>query len=243
MNLVNDKTDIFRANKCHATQLTGIVTDFFYSIANMPRLYTEISGFLLFILILLLPMSASANSDPDAVIRRTIETILPLLERNINEYEKDRTKLYSMVSQNIVPIFSMQAMSKEVLGREIWVNSSQQQRDDFIEQFTEFLVRTYAISLLVYTNQKVIYHSSKYNQDNRFVSVITEIKQGPGRDPVNVEYKLYNSKDGWKIYDFDIDGSSVVEVYKGQFRNIARDKGMDQLISKIYMSNVLSRKN
>ena len=46
-------------------------------------------------------------------------------------------------------------------------------------------------------------------------------------------YKFYNSKQGWKIYDIEIQGISLVRTYRSQFDSVLRDGTIDDLILKL----------
>ena len=46
-------------------------------------------------------------------------------------------------------------------------------------------------------------------------------------------YKLYKSKQGWRIYDLEIQGVSLISTYRSQFDEILRNKTVDDLLAKL----------
>jgi phospholipid transport system substrate-binding protein len=46
-------------------------------------------------------------------------------------------------------------------------------------------------------------------------------------------YKLYKSKQGWRIYDIEIQGVSLISTYRSQFDEILRKKTVDDLFAKL----------
>jgi phospholipid transport system substrate-binding protein len=48
-----------------------------------------------------------------------------------------------------------------------------------------------------------------------------------------MQYKLYKSKQEWKIYDIEIQGVSLISTYRSQFDEILRNKTIDDLLVKL----------
>jgi len=56
-------------------------------------------------------------------------------------------------------------------------------------------------------------------------------------DPVQLDYRLEKTPDGWKIYDLNVLGVWLVETYRSQFAQEINAKGIDGLIQ------ILSQRN
>jgi len=56
------------------------------------------------------------------------------------------------------------------------------------------------------------------------------IKEKEGRS-VNVEYRLIQKGDTWKIYDINLEGDWWTESFKGQFNHVITTKSYDDLVS------------
>ena len=91
--------------------------------------------------------AAHAVTPPDEVVRTTAEGVINHIESNRSVLEENPEKIYEMVDQLIIPRFDFVSMSKWVLGKH-WKQASEEQRSEFIIQFKELLVRTYARALL-----------------------------------------------------------------------------------------------
>jgi phospholipid transport system substrate-binding protein len=46
-------------------------------------------------------------------------------------------------------------------------------------------------------------------------------------------YKLYKSKNNWKIYDIEIEGVSIISSYRSQFDEILTNGTMNDLLHKL----------
>jgi phospholipid transport system substrate-binding protein len=64
------------------------------------------------------------------------------------------------------------------------------------------------------------------------VTVHSEIRQ-PGGQPIPIDYSMYKTAFGWKVYDVAIDGVSLVTNYRASFSNTIRQNGIDGLIKTL----------
>ena len=183
------------------------------------------------------PISAEAGTPPDILVKDTIQKIIKLLKQNRQSYERDRNKLFIMVNEIALPHFDFVVMSKWILGRKHWTRANKAQRDRFINAFKELLVRTYAVALLKYTDEEVIYLPFKMKPGARKTIVKVEIKQSGGAENVPMDYSFYNKKSEWKIYDIKISGVSLTSNYRAEYDIKIRKEGLDGLIKSIEKKN------
>jgi phospholipid transport system substrate-binding protein len=62
--------------------------------------------------------------------------------------------------------------------------------------------------------------------------VHSEIRQ-PGSRPLPIDYSMYKTSFGWKVYDVAIDGVSLVTNYRSSFSTTIRQSGVDGLIKTL----------
>ncbi|MDP2056820.1 MAG: ABC transporter substrate-binding protein, partial [Thiobacillus sp.] len=62
--------------------------------------------------------------------------------------------------------------------------------------------------------------------------VRSEIRQ-PGGQPIPINYSMYKTAFGWKVYDVTIDGVSLVTNYRASFASTIRQSGIDGLIKTL----------
>jgi phospholipid transport system substrate-binding protein len=46
-------------------------------------------------------------------------------------------------------------------------------------------------------------------------------------------YKMYRTAEGWKVYDVEISGVSVIQTYRSQFDGVLSDGTIDDLLEKL----------
>jgi len=67
--------------------------------------------------------------------------------------------------------------------------------------------------------------------------VRTGIKQPGGGKPIEFDYSLEKSSAGWKVYDIEVAGISIVTNYRESFAAEVRNHGIDGLIKTLQTKN------
>ncbi|NTU48053.1 MAG: ABC transporter substrate-binding protein, partial [Syntrophobacteraceae bacterium] len=64
--------------------------------------------------------------------------------------------------------------------------------------------------------QTLVVKPLRANPGDTEVIVRSELRT-PGRDPVQLDYRVEKTEAGWKVYDLNVLGVWLVETYRGQF--------------------------
>ena len=185
-----------------------------------------------------LPVTGNTIADdisPQDLVRDTSSRMLVALHDEQESIKDDSGRLYELVSEIVLPYFDFRRMSQWVLGKN-WRKATPEQRERFVEQFRQLLVRTYGSALFEYADEKIIYLPFVADTGARTVTVRTEIELA-GATAIPITYSMYNSNAGWKVYDVSISGISLVTNYRSTFGSIIRKDGMDVLISQMAERN------
>ena len=191
--------------------------------------------FTVLFLVLALPAFAD-DTPPDQIARAATDKIIALLKENKNAYAKDHKKLYAMVDEHVLPHFDFRAMSRTVLGR-YWRQATEEQRQRFVNEFRDLLVRTYATALLKYNNEQIVYLPFRASADDRIATVKSEVRRTDGGPPIAINYSFYHTNAGWKVYDVAIEGASLVTTYQSTYAEQIRRDGLDALIASLAKDN------
>lgn len=180
--------------------------------------------------------AAQETVPPDRLVRQTTEQVLSALRENQEVIAENPSKVYDLVSEYVLPRFDFELMSRFVLAQ-AWRSASEAQQQRFVEEFRRLLVRTYGKSLAEYSGQEVKYlpMQGDVTQQER-VTVQTEIVQQNGPS-IPLDYKLYHTDQGWKVYDVIIDGVSLVLNYRSSFNTQIAREGLDGLIQDLAERN------
>jgi len=192
------------------------------------------------IFVVSLTAAAADATPPDQLVRQVTDRVLAMIKAHRDEYARDHKKLFAAVDTEVLPYFDFRVMSQQVLALN-WRRASDEQRERFVGEFRELLVRTYATALLKYTDQEIRFLPYFAKPEDKQVLVRTEVVQGGGAPNVALNYSFFHGKNGWKIYDVSIEGVSLVTNYRSTYAEKVRNDGLDALIATISADNKRAR--
>ena len=177
------------------------------------------------------------SGDAQEMVQQAASQAIGALKESKAELEQKPEKIYDFVEQYLLPHFDFEYASRLVLGKH-WRQASEGERERFQEAFQRTLIRSYAASMLKYSDQQISYLPYRETPGSSDTTVKTEIAMDSGK-PVAVDYNLRRNDDGeWKVYDVIIDGISVVVNYRGTFASeIRRLNGLAPLIERMEERN------
>ena len=175
--------------------------------------------------------SMAADTPPDVLARSTTQEVLTILKQDKELQNGNLSKVHQLVEAKILPNFDFNRMTQLVIGKH-WPRASAQQKQALVTEFRNLLVRTYSNSLTAFTNQTVEFKPLVMKPGDDDVTVRSEIRQ-PGGQPIPIDYSMYKTAFGWKIYDVTIDSVSLVTNYRSSFSSTIRQNGIDGLIKTL----------
>lgn len=178
-----------------------------------------------------------AISSPLNLLQTTSNQLIGTLQQNQATLRTKPRLVYGIVNQILLPHVDLVSMSRMALGREAWMQASPIQRQAFTQQFTTLLIRTYSSALAQYTDERVLFLPLRgnFNVEPR-VQVNSKIIRASG-PPINVSYRLMRMGERWKLYDFSVDGISLVQSFRSQFVQELQQGGINGLINKLAQHN------
>lgn len=175
--------------------------------------------------------AVAADVPPDVLARTTSQEVLAVLKADKDIQRGDLSKIYELVEAKVLPNFDFNRMTQLAMGRH-WPKASAQQKQVLVAEFRNLLVRTYATSLTEFGGQSVEFKNFSMKPEDTEVVVRSEIRQ-PGGQPISIDYSMYKTAFGWKVYDVTIDNVSLVTNYRATFANTIRQTGIDGLIKTL----------
>jgi phospholipid transport system substrate-binding protein len=179
----------------------------------------------------------AAASSPIDTLQTTSDQMISELNANKTTMKSNPKKVFDIVHRILLPHVDMNTMSKSVIGRNDWNSATVSEQQQFKDQFTDLLIRTYATALASYTNQKVEFFPSRESYAGQTqIQVQSQIVQ-PGGPPIPVTYQLLLEGSQWKVIDFSVDNVSIVQNYRAQFANDLSQGGLKYLVNKLSQHN------
>ena len=190
------------------------------------------SFFLLLTLVLGFDGPALADdTPPDVLARTTSQEVVAILKQDKEMQNGNQSKVYQLVEAKILPNFDFNRMTQLAVGTH-WPRATAKQKQSLVTEFRNLLVRTYSRSLTEFSNQTIEFKPMTIKPEDTDVTVHSEIRQ-PGGQPIPIDYSMYKTAFGWKVYDVTIDSVSLVTNYRASFSSTIRQSGIDGLIKTL----------
>ena len=135
-----------------------------------------------------------------------------------------------------LPYFDFQRMTAQAVGQP-WTQATPAQKQELSKEFQTLLIRTYSGTMLKFKNAKVnIKDNPVVNKGGKEIVVRAEINVS-GQKPVNMDFTTYQSGSKYRAYNVAVEGASLVTVYRNQFGETIKAKGIDGLIADLKAKN------
>jgi len=180
------------------------------------------------------PAAAPDTSTPDGLVKSITADVMNTIKADPSIQKGDINKISALVNQKILPYTDFQRTTRLAMGRS-WLTATPDQRSQVVEQFTLLLTRTYAGALAQVRDQRVDYKPLRAAPDATDVVVQSQII-GQGQ-PVQLDYRLTKTADGWRVYDINVLGAWLVPAYQQQFAEQINQHGIDGLIQFLTQRN------
>lgn len=168
---------------------------------------------------------------PDELVKNTTLEVIAVIKQDRDIQAGDRAKIYALVEEKVLTHFDFRRMSQLAMGKN-WRQATPEQQEALIKEFRSLLVRTYAVSLSQYRDQKIEIKPTKLDAAAKEATVKSLFLQN-GREPVTVDYVMYKLPAGWKVFNITVEGVSLVENYRSTFNEQVRKSGVDGLIKTL----------
>lgn len=177
------------------------------------------------ILLFSTPVLANEEREVRELLVTRIDAVMTLL----NDKNVDKELRNEQIIDIVAPIFGYQTMAKLSLGKKHWPKLSQEKRTQFSDLFIKRMQDSYLSKLDIYSDEEILYGEPQV-KGKKVHMPSTLISKG---NRIEVLYKLYRSAQGWKIYDVEIGGVSIIQTYRSQFDDVLSLGTIDDLLEKL----------
>ena len=184
--------------------------------------------------LLVAAVSQAQIKAPDTLIKEVSIDVIETVKADKSIQSGDVQKVIALVDAKVMPHVNFQRMTASAVGRH-WRQATPEQQKSLQDEFKVLLVRTYSGALVQVKDQSVQIKPMRGNADDTEVVVRTEVR-GKG-DPIQLDYRLEKSADGWRIYDVNVLGVWLVENYRNSFAQEISASGIDGLLAKLAERN------
>ena len=167
-----------------------------------------------------------AGSEIQSQLKSTIDEVIKIVKDEAlkNDQQARRAALRKTIDER----FNYRQMVMRSLAKN-WDARSDQERQEFIALFKSLLENSYANKLEAYRDEKINYLDEMIKGE--YALVKTEVVRRSST--IEVDYKLIQENGNWKVYDFVIEGVSMIRNYRSQFTKIIRRDSYEVLVQKL----------
>jgi len=167
---------------------------------------------------------------PDALVKRVSSDVLDAVRADPTIQPGNVGRVVELVDAKILPSFDFERMTASAVGPR-WNDATPAQKASLQAQFKILLVRAYAGALAQARDRTLEIQPLRSGSTDPQVVVKTIVKGG--REPVGLDFRLFNEGAAWKITDVNVGGLWLVENYRGNFAQEIASGGIDGLIGKL----------
>ncbi len=189
-------------------------------------------------LALALPLAAQAQTagSPDELIRSIATGVLDEVKADRTLQTGDIERLNSLLDRRIMPHVNFQRMTALAVGR-FWRSATPDQQKVLMAEFRRLLLLTYADAVRQVSDTSLQMKPSRSRPEDDEVVVRTALVR-PGKEPIQLDYRLERIPGGWRIFDINVLGLWLVENYRTQFAQVIGASGIDGLIQSMKEKNM-----
>jgi len=173
-------------------------------------------------------------STPDGLVKTVTSQVLDQIKADKQIQSGNITRITQLVNEKILPYTDFTRTTRLVMGRN-WNTASPQQQKDIVEQFKMLLIRTYSGALAQVRDQQVQYKPFRADPSDTDV-VVRSVVLNNG-SPIELDYRLYKTPEGWKVYDINVLGAWLIQAYQQQFNEQIQQHGVDGLVQFLTQRN------
>ena len=178
--------------------------------------------------LLILPVKVLAGGAKDTVEANINKMLAKMQSPEFQALDRDAkiNEIRAITNE----VFDWQELSRRALARE-WRKFSPNQQKEFVALFEQLLQNIYADRILAYTSEKIEFGKEtelgKGRMEVESYIITTDNKKIP------LFYRLTDKSGQWRGYDVVIEGVSMVQNYRDQFRQILRTKKPEDLLQTL----------
>jgi phospholipid transport system substrate-binding protein len=172
---------------------------------------------------------------PDELVKKVTDDVLAAVKSDKQLAAGDKQKALKLAEEKVLPHIDFEEATRLAVGRS-WREATPEQKKKLTDEFRRMLVRTYSSAISSYEGQTMKVQPVHMKPDDTDVTVRNQYIR-PGGKPVQLDYQMHKTPEGWKIYDIIVEGVSLVLTYRSEFDAVVKQQGVDGLIKRLAEKN------
>jgi len=184
-------------------------------------------GIVLFLSVIIsLPAFAGV---PLETVKGNVDKVLDVLRDPSLKPESAKKLKKDKIRAIAEKMFDFTELSKRTVAQN-WAKFTPEQQKEFISLYKSLLEDSYSDKIMLYTDEKILF-TKEIPLTEKTVEVQTTVVRKTDEIPINYRVIL---KDGvWMVYDVVIEGVSLINNYRSQFREILVNNPPESLLETL----------
>ena len=180
---------------------------------------------------------STLNLSPLEIAKHSADQLMAALRQQQSVAAHHRKPVEQLMRDILLPQMDVTEMAQRTLNPRVWQAASKGQRDAFLDAFTTVLLKTYASTLAAYTHERMIFLPlvPGWEQLQR-IQVSSRLYSKDG-SILSIHYYLVLKDQHWRLYDFNVEGMSMLQSFHEQFREILAQQGIQGVIDQLKKHN------
>lgn len=184
-------------------------------------------GIILF-LCMIIPLPAFAGV-PLETVKVQVDKVLEVLRDPALKPESAKKLKKEKIRAIAEKMFDFTELSRRTLAQN-WPKFSPEQQKEFVSLYRSLLEDAYADKITTYTDEKILF-TKEIPLTEKTAEVQSTVIRKTEEIPMN--YRVILKEGVWMVYDVVIEGVSLINNYRSQFREILVNKPPESLLETL----------
>jgi phospholipid transport system substrate-binding protein len=174
------------------------------------------------------------QQDPQALIKTATQQVLDEV-RSKSIAPDDIARIQDIVNRDILPYVDFSRTTRLAMGPH-WRSATPEQQQQVQQQFQLLLIHLYSGAIAQLKPDQQIDYPPMRNSPGDTDVVVRTLAQ-TSTNPMEIDYRLYKTPQGWRLYDLNVLGAWLIQTYRQQFNEKIQQGGVDGLIQFLTARN------
>lgn len=185
------------------------------------------------VLVFLLGVSLSANEiqcqSPVPMLEKAVDEVKGAL-KDVCQNQATREDVEDIISQVFIPYVDVPLITKQILGRRYWQDSTMDERKELEVLVKRLMSRQYAAAFSCDQLDNEMAFFPMRGELKKYTRVESRVELEGKEEPIMLRYAVRCVGEDWRIYDMVVNGISLGQTYRSQFNTILKKEGAKGLI-------------
>ena len=179
---------------------------------------------LAFLAALMVSVNAWAQDiTPDQLVQKITVEVLAAIRSDTELAAGDKQKAVKLAEEKVLPYIDFEEATRLAVGR-AWARASPEQKKRLVDEFRNMLVRTYANAVQAYRGQTLRVLPSRSIKDTSDEATVHTMYIRASGQRLPIDFTMRRTEKGWKVFDFVVEGVSLVLTYRSEFDAIVKQE-------------------